>query len=42
MLESKEVDTINNADIYKTYKYLYLSEKERERSYFKVHSQRVV
>ena len=24
------MDTINNTDIYETYKYLYLSEKERE------------
>ena len=30
MLGSKEIDTINNADIYNTYKDLYLSEKERE------------
>ena len=30
MLGSKEIDTINNADIYDTYKDLYLSEKERE------------
>ena len=29
MLGSKEIDTINNADIYDTYKDLYLSEKER-------------
>ena len=31
MLGSKEIDTINNADIYGTYKSLYLSEKEREK-----------
>ena len=30
MLGSKEIDTINNSDIYDTYKDLYLSEKERE------------
>ena len=30
MLGSKEIDTINNADIYATYKDLYLGEKERE------------
>ena len=30
MLGSKETDTINNSDIYDTYKDLYLSEKERE------------
>ena len=30
ILGSKEIDTINNADIYDTYKNLYLSEKERE------------
>ena len=30
MLGSKEIHTINNADIYDTYKDLYLSEKERE------------
>ena len=30
MLGSKEIDTINNADIYDTYKDLYLSEKERK------------
>ena len=31
MLGSKEIDTINNTDIYDTYKELYLSEKEREK-----------
>ena len=30
MLGSKEIETINNSDIYDTYKDLYLSEKERE------------
>ena len=30
MLGSKDIDTINNLDIYDTYKDLYLSEKERE------------
>ena len=30
MLSSKDVDTINNSDIYDTYKDLYLNEKERE------------
>ena len=29
MLGSKDIDTINNSDIYDTYKDLYLSEKER-------------
>ena len=28
MLGSKDIDTINNSDIYDTYKDLYLSEKE--------------
>ena len=31
MLGSKNIDTINNSDIYDTYKDLYLSEKEREK-----------
>ena len=31
MLGSKEIDTIDNSDIYDTYKDLYLSEKEREK-----------
>ena len=31
MLVSKEIDTINNSDIYDTYKDLYLSKKEREK-----------
>ena len=30
MLGSKDIDTINNSDIYDTYKDLYLSEKERK------------
>ena len=30
MLGSKDIDTINNSDIYDTYKDLYLSEKEHE------------
>ena len=30
MLGSKDIDTINNSDIYDTYKDLYLSENERE------------
>ena len=30
LLGSKEIDTINNSDIYDTYNDLYLSEKERE------------
>ena len=30
MLDSKDIDTINNSDFYDTYKDLYLSEKERE------------
>ena len=30
MLGSKNIDTINNSDIYDTYKDLYLSQKERE------------
>ena len=30
ILGSKDIDTINNSNIYDTYKDLYLSEKERE------------
>ena len=30
MLGSKDIDTINNSDIYNTHKDLYLSKKERE------------
>ena len=30
MLDSKDIDTINNSDVYDAYKDLYLSEKERE------------
>ena len=38
VLGSKEVDTINNSDIYVTYKALYLSKNNMERSYFKAYS----
>ena len=31
IIGSKEIDTINNPDIYDTYKDLYLSKKEREK-----------
>ena len=31
MLASKDIDTINNSDIYDTYKDLYLREKERDK-----------
>ena len=34
MLGSRETDTMNNADIYGTYKNLYLSKKNAKRSYF--------
>ena len=37
MLGSKDIDTINNSDIYDTYKDLYLS-----KSYFRVYSQPMV
>ena len=30
MLGSKDIDTINNSDVYDTYNDLYLSEKEHE------------
>ena len=30
MLRSNEIDTINNSDMYGTFKDLYLSEKQRE------------
>ena len=30
MLGSKDIDTIDNSDIYDAYKNLYLSQKERE------------
>ena len=30
MLGSKDIDTINNSDVYDTYKDLYMSKKERE------------
>ena len=36
MLGLKEIDTINNADIYDAYKDLYLSEKNVQRSCFKI------
>ena len=39
MLGSKEINTINNSDIYGTYKDLYLSEKNENRSYFKGYSE---
>ena len=42
ILGSKETDTINNLDVYDTYKDLYLREKNRKRSYFKVYSQSMV
>ena len=42
MLDSKDIDTINNLDIYDTYKDLYLSKKEREESYFKTYSWQMV
>ena len=39
MFSSKDIETINNSDIYDTYKNLHLSEKEREeRSCFKAYS----
>ena len=38
VLGSKKVDTVNNSDIYVTYKALYLSKKNMERSYFKAYS----
>ena len=34
MLGSKEIDTINNSDIYDMYKDLYLSKKEHEKKLF--------
>ena len=36
MLGSKDIDTINNSDIYQTNKVLYLSEKEREEKLLQV------
>ena len=42
MLGSKDIDTINNLDVYDKYKDLYLSEKEREKSYFKAYSRPMV
>ena len=39
MLSSKDIDRINNSDIYDTYKDIYLSEKEREEKLFQgIHS----
>ena len=38
MLGSKEIDTINNSDIYDTYKDLYLSKKNVKISSFKLYS----
>ena len=35
-LESKEIDTLNQSYIYDTYKYLYLSKKEREEKLLQV------
>ena len=35
MLGSKGIDIVNNSDICDTYKDLFLSEKEREKNYFK-------
>ena len=35
----KEIDTINNSDIYDTYKDLYLSEKNMKKSCFKLYKQ---
>ena len=35
MLGLKGIDTINNSDMCDTYKDLFLSEKEREKNYFK-------
>ena len=34
MLGSKDIDTINNSDLYDTYKDIYFSEKEREEKLF--------
>ena len=43
ILGSKEIDTINNLDVYDTYNDdLYLSEKNLKRSYFKAYSQSMV
>ena len=33
MLGSKNIDTINNLDVYDTYKDLYLGKKERKEAY---------
>lgn len=42
LLESKEIDAIDNSDIYNTYKDFYLSEKEVKRSFLKVYNQEMV
>ena len=42
MLDLKDINTINNSDIYDTYKDLYLSKKNVKRSYFKAYSQPMV
>ena len=42
ILGSKEIDMINNSNIYDTYKGLYLSEKEGEEQLFQVCSQQMV
>ena len=39
MIGLKEIDAINNSDIYETYKDLYLSEKNVKKGCFKVYSQ---
>ena len=41
MLGSKDIDPINNSDIFDTYKDLYLSKKNEKRSYSKVYSQQM-
>ena len=42
MLGSKDIDTINNSDIYDPYKDLYMSKKNVKRSFFKAYSQLMV
>ena len=42
MLGMKEIDTINNSDIYDTYKDLFLSEKEREEFCFKEYREQII
>ena len=39
MLSSTDIDTINNTDIYDTYKDLYLSEKKMKKSWSKAYNQ---